>query len=77
VTLTGGSGWLGPMVVRLDVTRLDAGVCSTSPGLLDPARDTMRRFLYRSNGFELLKLNEMRMSPPTGAALAALDTFVH
>jgi hypothetical protein len=77
VTLTGGPGWLGPMIVWLDVTRLDAGVGSTSPSLLDPARDTMRRFLHRSNDYELAKLNEMRLRPPSGAALAALETFVH
>jgi hypothetical protein len=77
VTLTGGSGWLGPMVVRLDVTRLDAGVCTSSPGLQEPARETMRRFLYRNNGSELLKLNAMRMSPPKASELMNLEPFIH
>jgi len=77
VTLTGGNGWLGPLVLRLDVTRLDSGVCESSPGLQEPARETMRSFLYRNNGSELMKLNAMRMNPPTGADLAALEAFVN
>jgi hypothetical protein len=36
----------------------------------------MRRFLYRSTAQELLKLNEMRLNPPRGAALEALETFI-
>jgi len=76
VTLTGGSGWPGPVVVRLNVTRLDVGVCTTCGLGVDAlARETMREFLDRSNGIELLRLKTMRMNPPRGAALEALEIF--
>jgi hypothetical protein len=76
VTLTGVSGWPAPMLVWLNVTRLDVGVCTIwGLGVEVLAREAMRRFLHRSKDLELAKLRELRSKPPRGAALAALECF--
>jgi len=76
VTLTGGIGWSGPVVVPLNVTRLDVGVCTTCGlGVEAPAREAMRRFLEGSNRVEELRLKSMRLCPPAGSVLEALPLF--
>jgi hypothetical protein len=76
VTLAGGRGWTGPVVVHLNVTRVDVGEGAAGGlGVEVAVRDAMLKFLYRSDGREHHQLGAMRLHPPRGDALAALKPF--
>jgi hypothetical protein len=64
------------VIVSLNVTRLDVGICTTCGlGVEEPARDAMRRFLFGSDGAELSRLKALRLAPPRGGDLEALPFF--